>query len=229
MNTVPETAHDLRKLPCLSGLKEDELSVIGRHAQIREFRKHQIIFEESDTARYIYVVRTGRIKLFKSSAQGRELVIKMIGPQEYFCCAPIYHERKYHVSAAAEEDSVLVVIPTEDFREMIGTGVSEMGLRIIAGLCSRIKYLSNLVENLSFKDVEQRVISTLLQCAKETSSEDNLISLSLSHQDIASMTGTVREVVSRAMSKLKKKKIITDSSASGFTVDKHRLSEFLNE
>lgn len=229
MNTFPDTVQDLRKLPCLSGLKEEELTVIGAHAQIREFKKNQIIFRESDTAGFIHVVRSGRIKLFKSSAQGRELVIKMIGPHEYFCCAPIYHDRKYHVSASAEEDSVLVLIPTEDFREMISAGVSELGLRIIAGLCSRIKYLSNIVENLSFKDVEQRVIATLLQCAREESSEDNLVPLSLSHQDIASMTGTVREVVSRAMAKLKKKKIITESSASGFTVDIRRLSEFLEE
>ena len=175
------------------------------------------------------MVTSGRVKLFKSSPEGRELAIKIMGPNDYFCCAPLYLDGRYSVSAVAMEDSSLVLIPVEDFKEMLNANVSEIGFRLISGLCSKIKYLSNLVGTLTFKDVEQRVILTLLRFAEEKSSEDNLVFLSLTHQDIASMTGTVREVVSRTMSRLKKDGIITDSSFRGFVIDKERLSGLLND
>ena len=120
------------------------------------------------------------------------------------------------------------MIPARYFKEMINSSVSGMGLRIITGLCNKIKYLSNLVENLTFKDVEQRVMVSLLRLAEEKSPQDNIVSLSITHQDIASMVGSVREVVSRTMSRLKKERIIVDSNIKGFKIDKERLSRLIS-
>lgn len=227
MKSIPETIPDLRTLPCLSVLKEDELSLIGEQAHVSTFLKNEILFRETDPLTFIFIVKTGRIKLFKTSHEGRELTIKLLGPHEYFCCAPLYLDGKYSVSAMAMEDSAVVMIPSKDFKEIISVSVSEIGLRVIRGLCSKIKYLSVLAENLSFKDVEQRIIFALSRLAEEKSPDNNIVSLAVSHQDIASMTGTVREVVSRTMMKLKKEKVIVDSSARGFTVDKEKLSRLL--
>lgn len=224
---VSELIHDLRTFPCLSGLKNEDLSAIVEQSYIRTFSKNDILFREADTANFIFVVKTGRIKLFKTSSEGRELSIKILGPSEYFCCAPLYLDGKYSVSAVAKEDSTVAVIPAKDFKDLIGISVNETGLRMISGLCSRIKYLSNLVENLSFKDVEQRIILVLSRLAEEKSPDENIVSLAVTHQDIASMTGSVREVVSRTMLKLKKENIIVDSSASGFKVDKAKVSRYL--
>lgn len=225
MKPIAETMPDLRSLPCLSDLREDELSLIGERAHISTFLKNEILFRESDSLNFIFIVRTGRIKLFKTSSEGRELTIKLLGPHEYFCCAPLYLDGKYSVSAMAMEDSAVVMIPSKDFKEILSVSVGEIGLRIIRGLCSRIKYLSVLVENLSFKDVEQRIIFVLSRLAEEKSPDNNIVSLAITHQDIASMTGTVREVVSRTMLKLKKEEVIVDSSARGFKVDKEKLSK----
>jgi CRP/FNR family transcriptional regulator len=228
MGPISEITGDLRMLPCLSTLREDELSIIGEQVHIKKFQKNDVIFKESDSVNFLFVVRTGRIRLFKTSPEGRELVIKIIGPGEYFCCAPIYLNGIYPVSAVAAEDSVLSMIPARDFKEMINSSVSEMGLRIIAGLCHKIKYLSNLIENLTFKDVEQRVIMALLRLAEEKSSDDDIVTLTITHQDIASMVGSVREVVSRTMSRLKKEGIIVDSDIKGFRIDKERLSRLIS-
>lgn len=226
---VSEIIHDLRTFPCLSGLKNEDLAAMGEQAHIRTFQKHGILFREGDTANFIFIVKTGRIKLFKTSPEGRELSIKILRPSEYFCCAPLYLDGKYSVSAMATEDSAVVMIPSKDFKEIIGVSVSEIGLRIIRGLCSKIKYLSVLAENLSFKDVEQRILTALLHLSEEKAPKENIVSLSVSHQDIASMTGTVREVVSRIMSRLKKEGIIVDSNAKGFKIDKERLSRLLKQ
>jgi len=229
MDSQSIITQDLRTLPCLSSLKETELSLLSEHARTATFMKDETLFIESDPMDYIYVVKTGRIKLFKTSMKGKELLMKILGPHEYFCCAPMFGDRKYPVSAKAVDESELVTIPVKDFMCLLDSGMSEMGMRVISGLCSRIKHLSNIVENLSFKDVEQRVIMTLRRLAVEKSSGQNIVSLEVSHNDIASMTGSVREVVSRTMSRLKKEGIIVASNFKGFTIDKDKLSYLISK
>ncbi|RJR18729.1 MAG: Crp/Fnr family transcriptional regulator [Nitrospiraceae bacterium] len=220
---------DLRVLPCLSGLKKDELSSIGGQAHIRSFVKNEILFRESEQADFLFVVKKGQVKLFKTSSEGRELSIKIMGRHEYFCCAPLYHDGKYPVSASAKENSSVVVIPSKEFKDVIGFSTNEIGLKIIKGLCNRIKYLSGLVENLSFRDVEQRILMALLRLSEEKAPMDNIVSLSISHNDIASITGTVREVVSRIMSRLKKEGTIVDSNVRGFKINKDRLKNIISK
>jgi len=225
---IVDILDDLRALPCLSGLKKDELSSIGGQARIRSFVKDEILFRESDPADFLFVVKTGHVKLFKTSSEGRELSIKIMGRHEYFCCAPLYLDGKYPVSASAKEDSSVVAIPSKEFKGVIGIGANEIGLKIISGLCKRIKYLSGLVENLSFRDVEQRILMALLRLSEEKAPGDNIVSLSISHKDIASITGTVREVVSRFMSKLKKDGVIVESNVRGFKIRKDKLKTIIS-
>jgi CRP/FNR family transcriptional regulator len=228
MEQISELINDLRTLPCLAYLRKEELSLIGEQTQIRRFQKNDIIFKESDRVNFFFIVRTGRIKLFKTSSEGKELIINIIEQNNHFCCAPLYTGERHFVNAVALEDSTLILIPTQDFKAMLSSSIDEMGLRIITGLCSRIKHLSNLVGDLTFKDVEERVMISLLRLAVEKSPDERIVPLRVTHHDIASMTGTVREVVSRIMSRLKKEGVITDSGIRGFKVDKDRLADTLN-
>ncbi len=228
MTQVSEIGIDLRRLPCLSGLKEEDLASIGEMAVLKTVSRNEVLFEESEPMRSFFIVRNGAVKLYKTSSEGRELIVKIIGRGDYFCCAPIYAGGSYFVSAKAVEDTSLIVIPADQFKEMLCSGLNEIGLRILSGLCSRIRYLSNLVEDLTFKDVEQRATTALLRLAEEKAPEDTIVSLKITHQDIASMSGTVREVVSRIMSRLKKEGVITDSSIRGFKLNKESLSRLIN-
>jgi CRP-like cAMP-binding protein len=72
-------------------------------------------------------------------------------PGDYFCCSPLFEGGRYVVNAVSLEDSTLVVIPVDAFKRIILDGVNGAGLKIIAGLCSRVRHLSNLVEDLTFK------------------------------------------------------------------------------
>ncbi|GAB4417484.1 MAG: Crp/Fnr family transcriptional regulator [Thermodesulfovibrionales bacterium] len=228
MNNTSEIAHGLRALPCLSGLRDEDLAAIEQVARLKRFGKNEIIFEELDCAKFLFIVVMGSVKLYKTSDEGRELIIKVIRQGDYFCCAPIYAAATYPVNAMSLEDSTLIEIPAADFKRMLRSRVGEMGLKIISGLCARIKYLSELVEDITFKDVEQRVIMALFRLSEERPFNEKIITLTVTHQDIASMTGTVREVVSRTMSRLKKEGIITGSSARGFNVKRERLLKLLS-
>lgn len=228
MESLSEMVSDLRMLPCLSGLQEDELAFIGGMSRVRHIPVNSILFLESEPVESFFIIRQGSVKLYKSSPEGRELIMRIMKAGDYFCCAPVYESKTHYVSAVALEDSVLLVIPADEFRRQLLGGISAIGMRMIGSLCSRIRYLSGLVEDLTFKDVEHRVLIALLKLAEEKISTDNIVSLSFTHQNIASMTGTVREVVSRVMLKLKKEKIIVESSIRGFKIDKARLTKYLD-
>lgn len=229
MNPYPEIVHDLRLLPCLSGLEGEEISFMKQMARLRKFPKGIVLFEEEEVVEFFFIVKQGAVKLYKTSKEGRELIVRIMGPGDYFCCAPLYTGGKYFVGAVALEDSLLITIPAEDFKRTLRSEVTEMGWKLISGLCNKIRYLAKLVEDLTFKDVEERVISTLAQLAEDRAPDTKVASLQLTHQDIASMTGTVREVVSRAMSRLKKEGVIIDSTVKGFRIDKEKLLKLLHK
>lgn len=226
MSQVIDALPELRLLPCLSGLKDDDLGIIGRMARIRRYKKNEVIFEESERANFFFIVLSGSVKLYKTSPQGKELLIRVMRKGDYFCCAPLYCGT-YPVNAMTVDESALIVIPAEEFKGLISGGLSSVGLKIISSLCSRVRYLSDLVENLTFKGVEERIILSLLKLAEEKESDEDIVNLSVTHQDLASMTGTVREVVSRTISRLKKDGIIVETTARGLRISKAKLLELL--
>lgn len=228
MNSVCEIGQDFRVLPCVSRLGDEELSLLCRFSTVKRFDRNRVIFEESDLAGSFYIVRKGAVKLYKASPGGRELLIKVMSPGDCLCCAPLYGSKRYLVSAKTLEDSVLIAIQAERFKEIISSRVNETGPAIISCLSSRIEYLSTFLSDLTFRDVEQRVIISLLRVAEKGTAGEDIISLTLTHSDIAAMTGTVREVVSRTMSKLKKDGIIIDSTVRGFRISRERLARLIN-
>lgn len=223
MNFTSEVLDDLRSLPCLSGLGNNDLAVMGEMTRIREIERNEALFEESEPAKFFFVLKTGTVKLYKTSTEGRELIIKIMGPGDYFCCAPLCTGGNYMVRGIALEKSTLIVIPSQTFLTVLRDSVGKTGWKIISTLCKRVHYLSGLLEDLAFKDVEKRVMTTLLSLSDKAPDQDGFVSLQVSHQEVASMTGTVREVVSRTMSKLKKEGIVTHTSVKGFTIDRGRL------
>ena len=223
MNPLLEITQDLRILPCLSILRDEDLSSVGSLARLKKLQKDTPLFQESEPVKFFYIVKEGTVKLFKTSDEGRELIVRVMNPGDHFCCAPLYAGENYVVGAVALEDSLVIAIPAQDFKRRLRGELTETGWKVITGLCNKILYLSSLIENLTFRDVEERVVICLLRMAEEKLPEAGTVTLAVTHQDIASMTGTVREVVSRTMSRLKKEGAIVDSSVKGFTIDKERM------
>jgi CRP/FNR family transcriptional regulator len=217
---------NLKVLPCLSFLKEDELLMIEDIARVVKYPRNKTLFEASDTVRFFYIIKSGSIKLHLKSAEGRELLVKVMRPGEYFCCAPQYSGDRHFVSAIAQEDAEIIQVPSGEFKEMLYSQLGSLGLNMITGLCGKINYLSNFIEDITFKDVEQRVLFTILRLSEEKSPEEE-VTLNITHQDIASMVGTVRVVVSRIMSRLKKEGVIVSSSVKGFKINKTSLYAYL--
>ena len=215
----------LRIIPCLSRLRREELDLIANKSELLHYSKGTMVFAQSDPIEFIFIVEKGLLKAYKNSLEGRELIIGFFEPGDHFCF-PIHKVKSRHlVNTIALKDSTLIVIPIEYFDNFLKSALSEEGYRIILGLCTKIHLLSDIIEDMAFKNVEQRVIKALLKVAEEQKSDTHHIKIEITHQNIASMTGTVREVVSRTMSKLKKKGIILESDVHGFTINTQKLRD----
>jgi CRP/FNR family transcriptional regulator len=191
--------------------------------------KRQTIFEEGEPPRNLFVVINGVVKLSKFSDEGKEIVIRVMRAGDYFCCAPIFSLKRHFVTATALEDTELLLIDSQSFVSVLHEGLNDLGKKVLNSLCSRIGHLSNMIETLIFNNVEMRIIITLKQIAQGESPDNEMVRLSLSHQDIASLVGTVREVVSRTMSRLKQEGAIVCSTVKGFTLNVRRLDDILKE
>jgi len=221
------SVEEIRVLPCLSLFEDDEVDCLKEWIEVRSCKKDEVLFSEQEPVRYVFIVRAGRIKLFKSSSDGKELVIRIMRAGDYFCCASVLSDGKHLVNGIAMEESEVLMIPSEFFKNRLFEGVNPVVKRIIKGLCGRIRYLSQLVEDITFMNVEGRILHLLDRVAKDSFEDgSDEVTLSFTHQDIAAMTGTVREVVSRVMSKLKKENVIVKSTLRGFTVNIKRLQEY---
>lgn len=128
------------------------------------------------------------------------------------------------MDAVTVEDSFLCFIRLDHFRKHVFSRMDEIGLPVIRCLIKKIAYLLDIIDDLAFFDVETRLLKTL----SRLSSKNNEC-IRLSHQDLAEMVGTAREVVSRSMAFLKKSGIITHSSIKGFKVDSKRLKELIGD
>ena len=216
---------NLRVIPCLSKLRREELDLIAKKSEMRDYVKGTFVFAQFDLVEFFFIVEKGLLKAFKSSPEGRELTIEFFEPGDYFCF-PLHHIKTRHiVNTIALKNSTLIVIPVELFDRLLKNVLTEEGYRIILGLCSKIHLLSDIIDDMAFKSVEQRVVKALFKLSQEQKTDTNRIIIETTHQNIASMTGTVREVVARTMSKLKKKGVILESDVHGVTIDVQKLKD----
>lgn len=215
-------------LPCLASLGDGPAEQLHASARIRSVAGNTVLFEEYDPADSVFSILTGAVQIFTASREGRELVIENLAPGQCVCCASLHGRRRHYASARSLENSTLIAFPAEKFRTLLSGSPPEIGQAIIACLSSRFGRLFSLLGDLAFRDVEERVMIVLHRLAGERRcGNSRTISLAVTHQDIASMTGTVREVVSRTMSKLRKERVITATSVRGFTLDQERLLKLL--
>ncbi|QWR77967.1 Crp/Fnr family transcriptional regulator [Candidatus Magnetomonas plexicatena] len=219
----------LRQLPCLSQVSDDDLENIGRKSFVKKYCKNDFVFLASDEVKFFFIVESGAVKLYKNSEEGREIVIQIMGMGEHFCCAPIYADNKQMVNAVAVEDTIVLAIPVSDFTAMLHCGLTDFGVKILRTLCMRVKHLSSIVENITFKDVEMRVLMAIMSSAERKSPDAEMVPLTLTHQELAAMTGTVREVVSRTMSKLRRCGVLSHGNQREFILNKQAAVEYLKQ
>jgi CRP/FNR family transcriptional regulator len=152
----------------------------------------------------LYLVSAGKIRIFKLSPSGREQVLAVEGPGSSFAELPVFDGGNYPAAASALQDTEVIFISCKDFQNVCREH-PDVALKVIAVVGARLRRLVGIIEELSFTTVRQRLISTILRLAEASrvrSKEGIHIELAKSHQDLAAELGTVRELVSRNLSRL---------------------------
>lgn len=184
-----------------SDLTSSDTDVLNQHGTIRSYPANSILINEGDNTDSLYVVMEGEVKVYASDESGKEVILNMLGPGEYFGELALMDEEPRSASVKTMEPTRVMVISKPDFK-LILANHPDMAYNLIQSLTRQVRYLTNNVKSLALMDVYGRVAHTLLDLAKETGDGRMVIEQKLTHQDIADMVGASREMVSRILKDL---------------------------
>ncbi len=205
-----QVASLLAKVPIFADLNDKELKFITDRAVSHRFAAAELIFSEGDPCNGLYVVESGRVRIFKTSPSGREQVLGLEFAGNSVAELPVFDGGKYPASASAIEDSVLLFISRRDFQSLC-LEHPEVALKVLRVIGLRLRRLVAIIEELSFTTVRHRLAAVLLRMARHEAhgSERNVsFTLNVTNQELAAQIGTVRELVSRNLSRLQADGII---------------------
>ncbi|HKD06190.1 MAG TPA: Crp/Fnr family transcriptional regulator [Bryobacteraceae bacterium] len=200
---VVSSKHILKATPLFAALDESEISSLAARCGIRSYAPGEILFTEGEPCKGLYIVVTGRIRIFKTSLNGREHVLALEGRGASVAELPVFDGGSYPASGSAVERTEVLFVSRADLRA-ICLEKPEVSLKILQVVGERLRRLVGIIEELSFTTVRHRLISWILRRAGAAST----FSLDASHQELAAQIGTVRELVSRNLARLQAQGLI---------------------
>jgi len=194
----------LRQAGIFAALTEDELKMLAAAVRPRQYATNQLLFSEGEACEGLFIVATGRVRVFKLSSAGREHVLTMEGPGSSIAELPLFDGGNYPASAAAAEETEVLFLSRKEFRAFC-TEHPEVLWKVLEVVGGRLRRLVGIIEELSFTTVRQRLIGFLLKSAKAEGTmteRGTAFLMEGNHQQVAAEIGTVRELVSRNLARL---------------------------
>ncbi len=187
-------------IPLFNCLTKEEIAMISSHAKVKSYKRHQSIIAKGDQTDSLYLVLKGRLKVFISDKEGKEVILAFLEAGDYFGELALLDREPRSASVATTQESKLAHISRKDFEKVLKTN-NQIALNLLATLARRNRLLASNVGNLALLDVYGRVAKAILSQAKE---EDGLlITNKITHQEIANLAGSSREMVSKIIKELK--------------------------
>lgn len=221
----------LKRAKLFEALDETTLHVLAGGAVERRFQKDEILFVAGEEARGLYVIVEGAVRAFRVSPDGREQVIHVERAGATIAEVPVFDDGTYPSTAAAEEQTITLFIDKRDVRHLF-LEHPEIGLAALKVLAGRLRRCAELVEALSLREVGQRLARFLLAEARRSGTRtENRISINLTqtNQQIAARIGSVREVVSRAFTRLQHDGLIIVEGRRLIILDEVALESFAGQ
>ncbi len=184
----------LKKTALLAGVSQEALADIGQYVFEKQLKRGEAVLNEGGEAQALYFVAEGVVKIYKTSAEGKEQIISLMRPGDFFNEVPLLDNGPAPANAEALGPALLYGIQKSSLRIILRQYPQVTG-NLLSMLARRIRYLISLVEDLSFRTVSSRVAKILLENATvraETGAH-------LTQRDMAALAGTAREVVSRSL------------------------------
>jgi CRP/FNR family transcriptional regulator len=216
---TPDVERHLRTIPVFRRLSPDDRQRVSAVTSVRSYARGDVVFAEGETPEHFCVVVTGRVKVFKMTPAGKDVILEVFGTGDPLGAAAVYEGRPYPASATALEDTTCLLIPRQAFFALLEQHPS-LVRGLLAGLNMRLVELTNRVADLSGGRVEPRFARLFLKMAAEHGRPDRggiYIPEPLSRQELADLTGTTIETCIRIMSRWGKDGIVR-TEKDGFVV-----------
>jgi CRP/FNR family cyclic AMP-dependent transcriptional regulator len=190
----------LHSVPLFAGLDEAQLSVLARVTLRTSFGRKATIIRAGDPTDSLHIVVSGRLKVLMGDEDGREVILSILGPGEFFGEMGLLDDRPRSASVVTLEACELLRISKTDFKRSLAENF-DLSLTVMRGLVKRLREADRKIGSLALMDVYGRVARLLLEMAEDVGGEKVVVK-KLSKQDIAKMIGASREMVSRVMKDL---------------------------
>lgn len=221
----------LRRTALFGQLADKELQALAERSAEKKLARGEILFFAGDDGRGLYVLVSGSIRAFRVGPDGREQVIHVERPPATFAEVPVFDGGPYPSTVSAEEPTTILFLEKRDVHRLC-LEYPEIALAAARLLAARLRKTASLVETLSLHDVDRRLANLLLTEAQEHGSRRGLalaVPLALTHQQIASRIGTVREVVSRALGRLQQSGLVSIEGKEVLIPDESALQDFVQK
>ncbi|MCL4475557.1 MAG: Crp/Fnr family transcriptional regulator [Nitrospirae bacterium] len=203
---------DLSKISIFSALNTTELKELAPYLISTSVRKKDVIFSEGDSSEWFYIVTEGKVKITKLSQDGKEIILELIHPTDFFGGLAVIRGFPYPANAIAMEDTKLLKISRSSLMRILDRFPNLMYC-MAQQVGDRMKESHETLKNIALERVEARIASLLLKLSDKTGIKGDdgvVIDMKLTKQDIAEMVGTTVETSIRTMSKLKKMGIVAE-------------------
>lgn len=200
----------LKEVPLFQGLSEGELNSIKTCLREKSFEKGEILFYEGKCCERVFIVQSGRVKLYRTASSGREQILETLGPGDSCACNPGSSTWACASTAEAMTPAAVWFISRNDYVRMVNTS-SKISHTLNRLFAEKLKSFGSLIEEVSLKDVKKRLVKFLLDMLAETthkSGEESVLLIPFTREEIAQRIGTARETVARYLYQLKRAKLI---------------------
>ena len=191
----------LDQVEIFDGLGPDDLATLEQSSSSQTYPKNTIVIQENEPADALYVIESGRVKVYCSDKNGKEFIMNTLGPGDYFGELALLDDSTRSASVRTVEKSEFRIVMKEDFAGVLEDhpGITK---QLISNLAGRVRKLTADVKSLALQDVYGRVANVLMDLAEERGDGTLFIPEKLTQQDIADRVGASREMVARILKDL---------------------------
>lgn len=203
---------DLKQIAIFSALNKEDAESVRANLIPEIFKKKQVIFTEGDPSEWLYIVIKGKVKITKLSRTGREIILEIISPMDFFGGIAVIRGFPYPANAVAMQDTEVLKISKANLKRILDRYPSLIYCMAMK-IGDRVKGSHESLKNMAAETVEARIAAMLIKLSEQSGiKKDNsiLIDMKVTKQDIAEMTGTTVESSIRTMSRLKKQGVIEE-------------------
>jgi len=223
MNTEQKINY-LQMVDIFQDLSKAEMQEMDQTTTMSTCRRGKIFYQPEDTSEVLFILKKGRVQLYRISPEGKKLIVSTVGAGTIFGEMAIIGQRMHNTFAEAIEDCLLCVMSRHDVERLI-LGKPAVALRFVDLMAGRLQEAETRLEDMAFKSIPARLASLLLRLREEQGDEI----CGYTHQDLAEAVGTYRETTTQVLNEFKANNLISIARKRINILDPQGLELVANE